>query len=208
MRPIVVVHPRDRRFPAPDVAAAPSERGVAITIEAPTHECTPRADRIDESLEHVEPIALEPLDARRWRGDSANLDRLLVTLGFARRFRAIVTSEDVRLGKPDPEVYVHRVGRTARAEAVGDALTLVSPAEEGDLRDIERALGTRIPRRTLVGFDYASRPTQRLEIPLAERIAAIRARKAEERARSRANAARHGAVARATPRGWRPGPGR
>ncbi|HEU5320457.1 MAG TPA: DEAD/DEAH box helicase, partial [Methylomirabilota bacterium] len=65
------------------------------------------------------------------------------------------------------EDYIHRVGRTARAEAVGDAVTLVSPAEEGDLRAIERALGTRIPRATLPGFDYAARPAERLEVPQA-----------------------------------------
>ncbi len=53
--------------------------------------------------------------------------------------------------------YIHRVGRTARAEAIGDALTLVSPAEEADLRVIERAVGARIERRTLPGFDYAGK---------------------------------------------------
>ncbi len=66
-----------------------------------------------------------------------------------------------------PEDYVHRVGRTARAEAVGDAITLVSPAEEAELRSIERALGTRIPRLTVPGFDYTARAGERLEIPLA-----------------------------------------
>lgn len=35
-----------------------------------------------------------------------DVGRLLGALGFAKRFHAIVTSEDVRLGKPDPEVYV------------------------------------------------------------------------------------------------------
>jgi ATP-dependent RNA helicase RhlE len=88
--------------------------------------------------------------------------------------------------------YIHRVGRTARAEAVGDAVTLVSPAEEADFRSIERTVGARIPRVTLPGFDYRARPAERLEIPLAERIAGIRAQKAEDRSRSRANAERRG----------------
>jgi ATP-dependent RNA helicase RhlE len=82
---------------------------------------------------------------------------------------------------PLPEDYIHRVGRTARAEAVGDALTLVSPGEEGDFRTIERAIGTRIPRATVPDFDYAQRQTERLEIPLAERLAAMRAQRAAQR---------------------------
>jgi ATP-dependent RNA helicase RhlE len=47
-----------------------------------------------------------------------------------------------------PEDYVHRVGRTARAGATGEALTFVSPAEESELRAIERAVGRRIDRRS------------------------------------------------------------
>ena len=50
------------------------------------------------------------------------------------------------------EDYIHRVGRTARAEATGDAITLLSPQEEGDFRSIERAVATRIARVTLPGF--------------------------------------------------------
>jgi ATP-dependent RNA helicase RhlE len=48
-----------------------------------------------------------------------------------------------------PEDYVHRVGRTARAGATGDALTFVSPSEEGGLRAIERTVGRRIDRRQI-----------------------------------------------------------
>jgi ATP-dependent RNA helicase RhlE len=92
-----------------------------------------------------------------------------------------------------PEDYIHRVGRTARADATGEAFTLVSPDEAADLRAIERAIGRSLPKRTLAGFDYAHRPTERLEIPIAERIAAIRARKAEERARAKAKAERRDA---------------
>jgi ATP-dependent RNA helicase RhlE len=55
-----------------------------------------------------------------------------------------------------PEDYIHRVGRTARAQAVGDAVTLVSPAEEADFRSIERAVGARIGRVTLADFDYGA----------------------------------------------------
>ena len=99
------------------------------------------------------------------------------------------------------EDYIHRVGRTARAEALGDALTLVSPAEEADLRAIERAVGSRIERRTLPGFDYAGKPAERLEVPLADRIAAMRAQRSKERERSRARASRDVRPSAVNPRG-------
>ena len=89
-----------------------------------------------------------------------------------------------------PEDYIHRVGRTGRAEMTGDAFTFVSGEEEGDLRAIERAIGKGLPRVTLPDFDYKARPQAKLEVPLAERIAAIRARKADERSRAKANADR------------------
>ena len=118
-----------------------------------------------------------------------------------------------------PDDYIHRVGRTGRAEATGEAFTLVSPDEEGSLRDIERAIGRRLPRITLPDFDYTARPPARLEVPLAQRIAEIRARKRDERARAQVNAARRAAHVRGgggpsrdarsgPPRDGRPGPPR
>ncbi|HEU4565568.1 MAG TPA: DEAD/DEAH box helicase [Gemmatimonadaceae bacterium] len=89
-----------------------------------------------------------------------------------------------------PEDYIHRVGRTARAEATGDAFTFVAPDEEPDLAAIERAIGRRLPRVTVPGFDYTVRPAERFEVPIGERIAEIRKRKAEERARAKEKAAR------------------
>jgi ATP-dependent RNA helicase RhlE len=53
-----------------------------------------------------------------------------------------------------PEDYVHRIGRTARAEADGDAITLVTPDDEPLIHRIEYLLGRRIERKTLPGFDY------------------------------------------------------
>jgi ATP-dependent RNA helicase RhlE len=57
-----------------------------------------------------------------------------------------------------PEDYVHRVGRTGRAEATGDAFTFVSPQEEADLRRIEQAIGRKLPRITVPGFDVPLAP--------------------------------------------------
>jgi len=95
-----------------------------------------------------------------------------------------------------PDDYIHRVGRTGRAEATGEAFTFVSPEEEGNLRDIERAIGRRLPRITAPDFDYHARPNQRLEVPIRQRIAEIRARKREDRERQAVNQARRAAAER------------
>jgi len=54
----------------------------------------------------------------------------------------------------NPEDYVHRIGRTGRAQAVGDAFTLVTPENASDIRDIQRFIGQKIPELKLAGFDY------------------------------------------------------
>ena len=58
-----------------------------------------------------------------------------------------------------PEDYVHRVGRTARAYGVGDAISLMAPEEQTYLTAIERFVGTVFPRAMLPDFPYTIRPT-------------------------------------------------
>ena len=54
------------------------------------------------------------------------------------------------------EDYVHRIGRTGRAQAVGDAFSLVAFEEEASMGDIERSLGKRLPRVIRPDFDYGA----------------------------------------------------
>src|SRR5438105_15862046 len=84
-----------------------------------------------------------------------------------------------------PEDYIHRVGRTARAELTGSAFTLAAPEDESSIRAIERAINKRLPRVIVPDFNYQARAEQRLEVPHAQRIAEIRARKADERQRAK-----------------------
>jgi ATP-dependent RNA helicase RhlE len=147
------------------------------------------------------------LNAARIHGNRSQAQRTEALAGFkSGKYRVLVATDIAARGidvealshvlnfdvPPVPEDYIHRVGRTGRAELTGDAFTFVAPDEEGDLRAIERAIGKTLPRVTLPDFDYRARP-QALEVPLRERIAAIRARKAEERARGKAKAQRWGA---------------
>jgi len=129
----------------------------------------------------------------------------VTALGHVINFDVPTTSDD----------YIHRVGRTARAELTGSAFTLISPEDEASLRDIERAINKRLPRVTIPDFDYSARSEPRLEVPHAQRIAEIRARKAEERRRAKINAERRAQHAQSSgqggghgkPHGNRTGPG-
>ena len=150
----------------------------------------------------------------RIHGNRSQAQRTQALAGFkAGRFRVLVATDIAARGidvealshvvnfdvPKVPGDYIHRVGRTARAELTGDAFTFVAPEEEGELRAIERAIGKPLARITLPGFDYTKRPAERFEVPIGERIAAIRARKAEERARARANTERRAQQTSAAP---------
>ena len=52
-----------------------------------------------------------------------------------------------------PEDYVHRIGRTGRAGAQGEAVSLVCVDEDGFLRDIEKLIKRSIPRELVAGFE-------------------------------------------------------
>jgi ATP-dependent RNA helicase RhlE len=52
------------------------------------------------------------------------------------------------------DAYIHRIGRTGRAEREGDAFTMITPEDDVMVRTIERAVGQRIARQTIPGFDY------------------------------------------------------
>ena len=153
-----------------------------------------RANRLAEFL------ARHGVPSDRIHGNRSQAQRTQALANFkAGRYRVLVAtdiaargidvealSHVVNFDVPNvPEDYIHRVGRTARAEMTGDAFTFVSPEEEGDLRAIERAIGKRLPRVVLPDFDPRAAAPERFEVPLSERIAAIRARKSQERARAR-----------------------
>jgi ATP-dependent RNA helicase RhlE len=102
-------------------------------------------------------------------GDRTQGQRLAALEGFRNRNYRILVATDIAARGLDidgishvinfdvpmtPEDYVHRVGRTARAKALGAALTLVAPGEEDFLAAIQHLTKMEIPRRTVPDFDY------------------------------------------------------
>jgi ATP-dependent RNA helicase RhlE len=161
--------------------------GNAIVFTRTKHRANRVADRLDKL----------GVSAAKIHGNRSQNQRTEALAGFKDgRFRVLVATDIVARGidvealghvinfdvPAVPEDYIHRVGRTARAEATGTAFTLVAPEDEEDVRRIERALGAKITRARLEGFAYDARGEAPLEVPRGERIAAIRAKKATDRA--------------------------
>ena len=174
-----------------------------------------RADRLARYLEQ------HKVSVQRIHGNRSQAQRTDALAGFkSGKYRVLVATDIAARGidvtalghvinfdvPAAPEDYIHRVGRTARAELTGSAFTLVAPEDEGSIRDIERAINKRLQRVTVPDFDYTARAEQKLEVPHGERIAQIRARKAEERQRAQVNAQRRSAHA-AKPGSSQHGPG-
>jgi ATP-dependent RNA helicase RhlE len=84
--------------------------------------------------------------------------QLLVATDIAARGLDIETiSHVINYDIPDtPDAYIHRIGRTGRAERSGDALTLVTADDRLIVRDIERVLGEPISVQKVEGFDYGA----------------------------------------------------
>ena len=117
------------------------------------------------------------INAALIHGNRSQSQRSEALDGFkAKRHRVLVATDIVARGidvealghvinfdvPADPDSYIHRVGRTARAEAKGDAFTLAAPDEDAEMAAIEQMLGTRLPRITIPDFEYAGGPESRL----------------------------------------------
>ena len=72
-----------------------------------------------------------------------------------------------------PEDYVHRIGRTGRAHAIGDAISFVTPEDRDALRSLERFIGRGVVRKRADDFDYhaasAALPERRENLPFGQR---------------------------------------
>ena len=151
-----------------------------------------RANRLWEYLDK------RGIPAARIHGNRSQPQRTEALDGFkSARYRVLVATDIAARGidvealghvvnfdvPAKPDDYIHRVGRTARAELTGEAFTFVAPGELGDLHAIERALGAPLPRVTIPDFDYSPKTSERLEIPLPQRLAQHKAQRSAQRKR-------------------------
>jgi len=124
-------------------------------------------DRADLTGEYLRRAGI---DVAVIHGDRGQAERSRTMEAFKRgRFRVLVAtdvaargidveelSHVVNLDVPNqPDDYIHRVGRTARAGATGDAITFVAARELADLHLIEKSIGQKLERVRLEDFDYS-----------------------------------------------------
>ena len=159
-----------------------------------------RADRLARSLQ------AEGVKAAQIHGNRSQAQRTQALAGFkAGRYRVLVATDIAARGidveelghvvnfdvPRAPEDYIHRIGRTGRAEATGDAFTFFSHEEETELKRIERTLGKRLPRVTVPDFDYRAKPAPSVS---AERSHAPASRSAANNGRGGGGASSRGSV--------------
>ncbi len=66
-------------------------------------------------------------------------------------------SHVINYDMPDTaDAYIHRIGRTGRAQRTGDAFTLVTHEDNDMIRILERIMGSPLKRETIEGFDYTA----------------------------------------------------
>src|SRR6266699_4068059 len=132
------------------------------------------ADRVVRHLED-EGIAATGMHADKSQGErtralddfKAGKIRVLVATDIAQRGLDVSgISHVINYDVPQqPEDYVHRIGRTGRAAATGDAYTFMSPDEIAMVRTIERMIGQQIPRISVPGYDFGT--TSDTPVPVA-----------------------------------------
>ncbi len=148
----------DQKFELLEALLAKEDFQSAIIFSRTKH----GADRIARKLKGDHSVAV--LHANRSQGQrttalegfkNGRYEIMVATDIAARGIDVSGVSHVINYDVPEnPEDYVHRIGRTGRAMAVGDAYMLATPDEGGDVHDIERFIGARIPQLTLPDFAY------------------------------------------------------
>ncbi len=133
-----------------------------------------RADRLAKQIQNAgfKVTALHSNRSQNQRlqalgGFKSGKFQVMVATDIAARGLDIETvSHVINYDVPDTtDAYIHRIGRTGRAEREGDAFTIVTPEDNPMVRDIERAIGQSIERRKLDDFNYGLAPAPKAHVP-------------------------------------------
>jgi len=88
---------------------------------------------------------------------SGKFDMLVATDIAARGIDVADINHVINIDMPDTvDAYTHRIGRTGRAEKRGEAFTFATVDDYAMVREIEKILKIRVPKRKLKDFDYGS----------------------------------------------------
>jgi ATP-dependent RNA helicase RhlE len=206
-----------QRGPAPSAGVTQAVYPVPTTLKAQLLVHMLRTNQMDEALVFTRTkhradrlaklLTREGIVADRIHGNRSQAQRTRALADFkAGRIRVLVATDIASRGidvealghvvnfdvPVVPEDYVHRVGRTARAGATGEAFTFAAPEDGADIARIERAIGSKLPRVRLEGFAYEAASDAPLEIPRETRVAAMRAQRASHRAKAAAKSGADG----------------
>ncbi len=122
-----------------------------------------RAQKVTRQIEHagykVTSLHSDRTQGQRQaalKGFKSGHHQIMVATDIAARGLDVESiSHVINFDMPDTaDAYIHRIGRTGRAERTGDAFTLVTPEDNDLIRTLERIMGKPLPRATLEGFDY------------------------------------------------------
>jgi ATP-dependent RNA helicase RhlE len=123
-----------------------------------------RADKVARQIAHAG-LRVTSLHSNRTQGQREQALRgfktghfpIMVATDIAARGLDIESiSHVINYDMPDTaDAYIHRIGRTGRAQRTGDAFTLVSPEDADMIRTLERIMGQPLKRETLPDFDYS-----------------------------------------------------
>lgn len=124
-----------------------------------------RADKVARNLKRAN------IHANVIHGDRSQSQRIQALEAFRERKARVLVATDIAARGIDvegishvinydmpmrAEDYVHRIGRTGRAQSAGSAFTLVTPMDEQMVRRIEVVLKQKLERRRLEGIDYSA----------------------------------------------------
>jgi ATP-dependent RNA helicase RhlE len=122
-----------------------------------------RADKIARQIAHAG-FRVTSLHSNRTQGQreqalsgfkSGHFPIMVATDIAARGLDVENISHVINFDMPDTaDAYIHRIGRTGRAQRTGDAFTLVTPEDNDIIRILERIMGAPIKRETFTDFDY------------------------------------------------------